>query len=131
VIGNPLANIPAGTYFNPAAYAMPALATGPDNSMVGPPVLGNQGGGAGALTYPHVTNLDLTVTKSVPLGSEKRVLKFQVQAYNALNHPEFNAMNAGIQFNPANNAVSNATAVGLPTGTLPARVMAFSARLQF
>lgn len=131
VIGNPLANIPAGTYFNPAAYAMPALATGPDNSMVGPPVLGNQGRGAGALTYPHVTNLDLTVTKSVPLGSEKRVLKFQVQAYNALNHPEFNAMNTGIQFNPANNAVSNATAVGLPTGTLPARVMAFSARLQF
>jgi len=40
-------------------------------------------------------------------------------------------MNTGIQFNPANNAVSNATAVGLPTGTLPARVMAFSARLQF
>jgi len=36
VIGNPLANIPAGTYFNPAAYAMPALATGPDNSLVGP-----------------------------------------------------------------------------------------------
>jgi hypothetical protein len=131
VIGNPLANIPAGTYFNPAAYAMPALATGPDNSIVGPPVLGNQGGGAGALTYPHVTNLDLTITKSVPLGSEKRLLKFQVQAYNALNHPEFNAMNTGIQFNPTTNAVSNATAVGLPTGTLPARVMAFSARLQF
>jgi hypothetical protein len=69
--------------------------------------------------------------KSVPLGSEKRLLKFQVQAYNALNHPEFNAMNTGIQFNPATNAVFNATAVGLPTGTLPARVMAFSARLQF
>ncbi len=131
VIGNPLANIPAGTFFNPAAYAMPALATGPDNSIVGPPVLGNQGGGSGALTYPHVTNLDMTVTKSIPLGSEKRVLKFQLQAYNALNHPQFNAMNTGIQFNPTTNAVSNGTAVGLPTGTFPARVMAFSARLQF
>ena len=91
VIGNPLANIPAGTYFNPAAYAMPALATGPDNSIVGPPALGDQGGGAGALTYPHVTNFDLTMTKNIPLGSEKRVLKFQAQAYNAFNHPEFNA----------------------------------------
>jgi hypothetical protein len=73
----------------------------------------------------------MTVTKSVPLGSEKRVLKFQVQAYNALNHPQFNAMNTGIQFNPTTNAVSNTTSVGLPTGTFPARVMAFSARLQF
>jgi hypothetical protein len=131
VIGNPLANVPAGTFFNPNAYAMAALATGPDNSIVGPPVLGNQGGGAGALTYPRVTNVDMTMTKSVPLGSEKRVLKFQVQAYNALNHPQFNAMNTGIQFNPATNAVSNATSVGLPTGTFPARVVAFSARLQF
>ena len=131
VIGNPLANIPAGTYFNPNAYAMPALATGPDNSLVGPPVLGNQGGGSGALTYPHVTNLDLTLTKSIPLGSEKRLLKFQAQAYNALNHAEFNGMNTGIQFNPTTNAVSNATSVGLPTGTLPARVLAFSARIQF
>ncbi len=131
VIGNPLANVPPGTYFNPNAYAMPALATGPDNSIVGPPALGNQGGGAGALTYPHVTNLDLTVTKSFPLRNEKRVFKIQAQAYNALNHPEFNAMNTGIQFNPANNAVSTATAVGLPTGTVPARVMAFSARFQF
>ena len=131
VIGNPLANIPAGTYFNPAAYAMPALATGPDNSIVGPPALGDQGGGAGALTYPHVTNFDLTMTKNIPLGNDKRLLRIQVQAYNAFNHPQFNALNTGIQFNPTTNAVSNGTAVGLPTGTLPARVLAFSARLQF
>jgi hypothetical protein len=132
VIGNPLANIPAGTYFNPAAFAMPALATGPDNSIVGPPALGNLGGGAGVLTYPHITNFDLTMTKNIPLGNDaRRVLRFQVQAYNAFNHPEFNGMNTGIQFNPATNAVSNATSVGLPTGTLPARVMAFTVRLQF
>ena len=93
--------------------------------------MGNQGGGSGALTYPHVTNLDLTLTISIPLGSEKRLLKFQAQAYNALNHAEFNGMNTGIQFNPTTNAVSNATSVGLPTGTLPARVLAFSARIQF
>jgi hypothetical protein len=111
---------------------MPALATGPDNSIVGPPAIGDQGGGAGALTYPRVTNFDLTMTKNVPLGSsEKRILRFQVQAYNAFNHPQFNAMNTGVQFNPATNAVSNATSVGLATGTFPARVLAFSARLQF
>jgi hypothetical protein len=131
VIGNPLANVPAGTYFNPNAFAMPALATGPNNSIVGPPALGNLGGGAGVLTYPHITNFDMTMTKIIPLGSEKRVLKIQAQAYNAFNHSEFNGMNTGITFNPTTNQVSNANAVGLPTGTANARIMAFSARLQF
>ena len=110
---------------------MPALATGPNNSIVGPPALGNLGGGAGVLTYPHITNFDMTMTKIIPLGSEKRVLKIQAQAYNAFNHSEFNGMNTGITFNPTTNQVSNANAVGLPTGTANARIMAFSARLQF
>jgi hypothetical protein len=48
------------------------------------------------------------MTKSIPLGSEKRVLKLQAHAGNAFNHSEFNAMNTGIQFNPANSSVSNA-----------------------
>jgi peptide-methionine (R)-S-oxide reductase len=84
-----------------------------------------------AVALKKVADANFDMTKSIPLGSEKRVLKLQARAYNAFNHSEFNAMNTGIQFNPATNAVSNATAVGLPTGTLPARVMAFSARLQF
>ena len=132
VIGDPNSSIPDGTYFNPNAFAMPALATGPNNSIVGPPALGDLGGGSGVLTYPRITNFDVTMTKVIPLGrSERRVLKIQAQAYNVFNHSEFNGMNTGITFNPANNVVSNATAVGLPTGTAPARIMAFSARLQF
>ena len=131
VIGDAKSNIPDGTYFNPNAFAMSALATGPNNSIVGPPALGNLGGGSGVLTYPRLVNFDLTLSKSIPLGSDKRILKFQAQAYNVFNHAEFNGMNTGIQFNPTNNTVSNATAVGLPTGTAPARIMAFSARLQF
>src|SRR6185437_9161809 len=57
VIGDPLSNIGTNgngqVYFNPAAYAMPALPTGPNNSIVGPPAIGNMGGGAGNLTRPH------------------------------------------------------------------------------
>ena len=60
VFGNALQNLPTNgngqVYFNPAAFAMPALATGPNNSIVGPPVLGNLGGGAGLLDNPRVTN---------------------------------------------------------------------------
>jgi hypothetical protein len=134
VIGNPLANIPASgngkVFFNPAAFALPGIATGPDNSIVGRPVLGDLGGGAGVLTLPHITNFDVTMTKIVPLG-ERRLLKFQFQAYNVFNHTEINAIGTGIQFNPSTNQVSNASSLGYATGTLPARVLAFTARFQF
>ncbi|HVV47464.1 MAG TPA: hypothetical protein VHC72_19775, partial [Bryobacteraceae bacterium] len=131
--GDPLANVMAGRYFNPAAFAMPALATGPNNSIVGPPALGNLGGGAGVLRRPTITNFDMTLTKVIPLGSEKRVLKLQAQAYNAFNHAEFNSENTGIQFGPTTNLVTNLNAVGLPTNTVSGsnRIMAFSARIQF
>jgi hypothetical protein len=98
--------------------------------MVGRPVLGDQGGGAGALSLPHTTNFDATIMKNVPLG-ERRLLKFQVQAYNVFNHTEINALNSSIQFNPSTNQVSNASSLGYATGTLPNRVMAFTVRLQF
>ena len=140
VIGNPLSNMPSNgngqVYFNAAAFALPALATGPNNSIVGPPALGNLGGGAGVFTGPRVTNFDVTLTKNIPLGNEKRVLRFQAQAYNVFNHPEFgngtsNVINSGIQFNPTTNQVSNLSSLGYPNTTLPARIMAFSVRAEF
>ena len=135
VIGNPLANIPTSgygkMYYNPAAFALPGIATGPDNSMVGPPVLGDLGGGAGVLSLPHITNFDATITKNVPLGSEKRILRFQLQAYNVFNHTEINALGTAITFAPATNQVSNASSMGYATGTLPARVLAFTVRIEF
>jgi hypothetical protein len=135
VVGDPLANIPTSgngkVFFNPAAFALPGIATGPDNSMVGSPVLGNLGGGAGVLRLPRITNFDATISKSVPLGSEKRILKFQAQAYNIFNHTEINAIGTGIQFTPSTNQVSNASSLGYATGTLPNRVLAFTVRLQF
>lgn len=80
VIGDPLANVPAGFYFNPAAFARPALGTASPST----PVLGNLGGGAGVLSYPHTTNFDMTMAKLIPIGlGERRGLKLRVQAYNA------------------------------------------------
>ncbi len=135
VVGDPLSNIPTSgngkVYFNPAAFAMPAIATGPNNSIVGRPALGDLGGGAGVLRLPHWSNVDLTMTKNIPLGAEKRVLRLMVQAYNAFNHPEINGIGTGIQFDPKTNQVSNMASLGYATGTLPARVMAFTARIEF
>jgi hypothetical protein len=137
VIGNGLANLPSNgngqVYINPNAFAMSALATGPNNSIVGPPALGNLGGGAGIFTTPRKTDFDVTLTKVVPLGSEKRVLKFQAQAYNVFNHSQFSGINSGIQFNPTTNQVSNLASLGYVNGTVSGsnRILAFSARLQF
>ncbi len=136
VIGNPSSGVGSNgngqVFFNASAFALPALATGPNNSIVGPAVLGNLGGGAGVLSLPHTTNSDITLTKNIPvMGSETRVLKLQVQAYNVFNHTEISGVNTAIQFNPSTNVVSNPAAVGNVNATLPGRVLAFSVRLLF
>jgi len=135
VVGNPYAGIGTNgngqVYFNPTAYAMPALPTGPNFSIVGPPALGNNNGGAGNLSNPHVTNFDVTLTKTIPLGSEKRILRVQAQAYNVFNHTEISSIGSGIQFSPTTNAVTNGQTLGYITGANNARVLAFSARVQF
>jgi hypothetical protein len=74
----------------------------------------------------------MTLTKSIPVfGSEKHILKLQVQAYNVFNHTEVSAINTAIQFNAATNVVSNPSQVGYINAALPNRVLSFSARLVF
>lgn len=124
VVGNPMSNVPAGLFFNPAAFAPPALGT-----TVTTPVLGNMGGGAGVMSLPHVTNLDATMAKFIPLFGERRGLKLQVQAYNVFNHPEYNGVGTALQFDAA--GLQNSLAAGVFNSTLPARIMAFSARFEF
>ncbi len=100
MIGNPYSNIGTNgngqVYFNATAQQLATINyTGPNNSLVGPPVLGNLGGGAGDLSLPRVTNFDMTLSKNVPLGSEKRVLRIQAQAYNVFNHTEISGLQTG------------------------------------
>lgn len=134
-VGNPNTTSSNGNgtiYFNPSAFALPALATGPNNSLTGGPVLGNLGGGAGVLSLPTVTNFDVSLTKSIPiLGSERRILKIQVQAYNVFNHTEVSALNSAIQFNPTTGQVSNSNYAGTVSAAFPNRVLEFAARVVF
>jgi len=124
VVGNPMKNVPAGLYFNPAAYAPPALGT-----TITTPVLGNLGGGSGLLSLPMVTNWDATMSKFIPLFGERRGLKLQAQAYNVFNHPEYNGVGTGLTYDALGNQTS--LTAGVFNSTLPARVMAFSARIEF
>jgi hypothetical protein len=128
VVGDPYANVPAGAFFNPAAFALPALGT----ASPATPVLGSLGGGSGVLSYPHITNFDMTMAKFIPIGlGERKGLRIQVQAYNAFNHTEINAINTGIQFNPATGAVVNPFTAGTPSGALPNRILAFGLRFEY
>jgi hypothetical protein len=136
VIGNPYTGMGTNgngpVYFNPSAFAMATInTTGPNNSVVGGPVLSNLGGGSGDLSLPRVTNFDLTLAKTIPLGSEKRTLKIQAQGYNIFNHTEISGINTGITFNSTTNAVTNTPALGYINGASNARILAFTARFQF
>jgi hypothetical protein len=123
VVGDPFSNVPAGLYYNPAAFAPPALGT-----TITTPVLGNAGGGAGIMYLPRVTNLDATMAKFIPLFGERRGLRLQAQAYNVLNHPEFNGV-GGLQFDTVGQQTN--LGAGVFGSTLPARILAFGARLEF
>jgi len=136
IVGNPYANLGTNgngqVYFNAAAVSMATINfTGPNNSLVGGPVLGNLGGGAGDLSNPHVTNFDMTLSKNIPLGSEKRILRIQAQAYNVFNHTEISSIGSGAQYSFTTNQLTNAQTLGYITGASNARIMAFTARFQF
>jgi hypothetical protein len=127
VVGDPYANVPSGSFFNPSAFALPALGTSSPTT----PILGNVGGGGGLLELPHVTNIDMTVSKFIPVFGERRGFKVMVQAYNVLNHTEYSGLNSAIQFNPTSGAVSNPAVAGTPNATLPNRILAFTLRFEY
>jgi hypothetical protein len=127
VVGNPMANVPAGLYYNPAAYAPPS--PGNYTATVTTPVLGDVGGGSGVLFLPMIFNADATMSKFIPIFGERRGLRLQAQAYNVFNHAQFVGINSTSTYNTAGAQTS--LAAGTYSATLPARIMAFSARFEF
>lgn len=78
--GDPLAGIPPGLVFNPAAFSRPvATADAPD-------LYGNAG--RNLLIGPAFTNLDLSLTKTFRVSRDFRV-QFRAEAFNALNTTSF------------------------------------------
>jgi hypothetical protein len=113
VIGNPYSGIPTNgngqVYFNAAEFAMPTVnTTGPSNSVVGPPALGNLGGGSGNLSLPRVNQLRHDDGWGVPAGQREATLKIQVQVTNLQTLGYVNA-----------------------TPTNSQRIVAFTARFQY
>jgi hypothetical protein len=85
VAGNPncQATAQVGTpqnFFNQCAFAAPAP------ELFGP-AFGTEG--RNILTGPGFTNLDFSLSKSIPLHGENHRLQFRGEFFNLLNHPNF------------------------------------------
>jgi hypothetical protein len=82
VIGDPFSNVPAGYFFNPAAFAQPA-----------PGTFGNEG--RNSLRGPRLTVMNLSLGKQFHFG-ERFGLELRADFVNALNHPSFQAPHSDI-----------------------------------
>jgi hypothetical protein len=101
--------------FNTAAFGMPATGS-----------WGNTG--LGIFRQPSTINLDLSVDKSFNAG-ERLKFRLRAQAFNVLNHTQFNAIGSTYTFN-ATGANTN-TQTGQYTGTLQPRQIALTLRAEF
>ncbi len=124
VVSNPFAGVPQGTpglphgriFFNPAAFAEPAIGT-----------LGNAG--TDVMYGPGYINWDMTIGRRIPLGRESRSLQIKMEAFNVFNHVQFTGVNSGYIFN-ASGVNTNAN-LGALTGERGPRVVALELRVQF
>lgn len=104
-------------------YSDPTAAYG---AFEGP--LGLQLGARNNLRGPHFANLDLGLGKTFPLIGEGFKLKFRADAYNALNHPNFNLPNSNL----TSTNFGRITSTVIPsTSDYAARVLQVSLRLEF
>ncbi len=83
VIGDPYANVPAGLFFNPAAFGDPSNSIDPNDPAN---LYGNAG--RNILTGPGFRNFNLSLLKNLRLR-EGLKLQFRAEAFNVLNHPNF------------------------------------------
>ena len=111
-------------YFATQNIAMPAQGT-PGNE------------GRVSFREPGINNWDMNLSKTFPLGSEKRNLIFRWEAYNTFNHAQFSSVNSTATYNTATGQlsvpVSGPAAFGAvsPGSARNPRIMQGSLRLSF
>jgi len=109
-----------GRYFDPNAFLLPATGT-----------FGNVS--RGRFTGPGFWNVDLSLFKRIPL-KEKLNLQFRAEAFNILNHANFNSPIAGNVVFDTSDPSRYAGSAGAITETAPShgeRQIQFALRLEF
>jgi len=101
-----------------------------DTSVFQRPAKGDWGNAAGGLLRgPGVNNWDLSLTKLIPLGSERTNLTFRSEFFNAWNHTQFSSVDSSANFNPAGEQKDGL--FGSYTGSRNSRTIQFSLKLVF
>jgi hypothetical protein len=80
LIGDPRANVPAGLFFNPAAFARPVATLG------NPTLFGNAG--RNIVIGPDFRSVDMSLFKNIRLA-ERTKLQLRWEAFNVFNRPNF------------------------------------------
>jgi hypothetical protein len=110
-VSNPFSNVPAGDYFNPAAFVIPANGTFGTN-------------GRNTLRGPRLTVVNLSLAKDFHFG-ERFALQLRADFVNALNHPSFQPPQGDISqgnFGQIDSSLTaNGTTVAPRSGQLSAR----------
>jgi hypothetical protein len=81
------------------------------------------------LRGPGLNNWDLMLMKNIPLGSERRLLQFRWELFDAFNHTQYMSIDTAARFDTSGNQVNGR--FGQPTATRLPRVMQFALRLEF
>jgi hypothetical protein len=125
IVGNPYANVtqasglPNGKLaFNPAAFAEPKVGT-----------IGNAGGGAGIIYGPGFLNFDASLSRSIPIGGERRQLKLRLEAFNVFNHTEFSGVSTSFTFDATGK--NTVASTGQYTSDRGPRILSLELRFQF
>jgi hypothetical protein len=95
-----------------------------------PPAVGTFGNAAKTLVrLPGTNNWDLSLFKSVPLGTERVKAQFRSEFYNAFNHTQFTSFDTATRFDAQGRQVNSR--LGEYTAAAAARRIQFALRLAF
>jgi hypothetical protein len=78
---------------------------------------------------PGTNNWDLSLFKNFPLRSEKRVVQFRGEFYNAFNHTQYSGVNTSARFDTAGKQTN--TQFGQVTATRSPRVIQLALTFRF
>lgn len=124
-----IGNVPNASF--PYAPSGPVFTgTGAARRQVLPLSIGTLG--RNTVYQPSEFNIDLSISRRIAL-SERFALQFRAEAFNALNHTNFNGpdVSLAVQTDAAGNVFFNSPTFGLITGARPSRFMQLVLRLDF